>query len=232
MNTSIPTTNIDSARSEAAIVALDNIGRQLGTSGLSESALRQMLIPLYGITWGRGVLKSVTNNRPNKPMQKLRNQRMKQSEYYLLEAFPHQACLGASVFPPELQEWRILSDRFRLDAQRGWAGVLTSATFPAGRGAKSPRILSAILPFGLESLCIRPETAWIFDRRGEFRALPSPQMRRQVAIRPLQIANRTPSPDDSRKASLSPIREGRESSRPPVREDGPKPPFYQAWPES
>ena len=153
MNAAIPTENIDLARAESAIIILDDLTKKLGTIGLSPSAIPQLLIPLYGITWNRRVLAAVTTKRINQLCQLLRHLKLKCSEYERLTAFFKQAFITAAQLPPEFREWEVLAERFRLDLQYGWPNILAVLTFLAARGLPSPQLLAGILPEGLEPLC-------------------------------------------------------------------------------
>lgn len=161
MNISVPIDNIDSARAEAAIVALNDMNKKLGAIGLQASAIPQKLISIYGITWDRRVLMGVKTDTINKLMQRLRNLQLKQSEYDRLTPFFQQAFLTASAFPPDLSDWGVLAEIFRLDLQHGWKKVLAEVACLSSRGVSSPQLLSEVQSAGVEVLRINTETAEI-----------------------------------------------------------------------
>lgn len=53
-----------------------------------------------------------------------------------------------------MREWKLIADRFRLDAPHGWASILAAATFLLGRGLATPAALAALPAEGLEALCL------------------------------------------------------------------------------
>ena len=99
MGLNIPNAIADFARADAAKIVSDTLSKQLGGPGLSSSAMAQILIPLYGLTWNRHILGLVTTDRINILMQRLRCLQLQQSEYYLLSAFSQQAYTAAPRSP-------------------------------------------------------------------------------------------------------------------------------------
>ena len=153
MNTTLKSEHQDKATGEAARVVIANLQKQLGTPGLSAGAHTKLLIPVYGLNWNRNVIRFVATNELNNLFVRLRNSALPKVEYDRLTTFFNRAFAASNLFPPELREWQLLAERFRLSAPNGWSDILAAATFLLSRGIPTPASLAVVPPQGLEVLC-------------------------------------------------------------------------------
>ena len=148
--------DISMARAAEAKIVWDNLARQITARDVTSDALRSAVIAVYGISWGRAVITTLTANRINDLLALMRNSTFPAQEYARLTAFGVGGYAASSDYPPELMEWLRIAEQLRLELPFGRGAILATALFlqtagiitPSGLGALSPK---EFRPVALES---------------------------------------------------------------------------------
>merc|ERR1712112_344966 len=96
----------------------------------------------------------------NQLFVRLRNSPLPRAEYDRLATFFKKAYATACSLPPDMPEWRILAERFRLEMSLGWAAILSAVTSLAGKGIDKPMNLAQVPLSAVFALCegsLRPQ---------------------------------------------------------------------------
>lgn len=148
----MPPENMEVAQTAAATLVVDHLSKVLGSPSFPPSAIAGALTPFYGVTWNRKVLTSITTNRMNYELGRLRRSSCPAGEYDRLTAFLLQAYLAHGLFPPGAEEWQMLAGRFRLNSSREWGEIASCVPFLGERGVSTPVQLSNLPAEALENL--------------------------------------------------------------------------------
>ena len=148
-----PVENLDTAAAAAAKVVLEKLNRQLAQRDISARDLSQAVVPLFGSTWNRNVINLVVKDSINKLFARLRNSPLPRADYDRLSAFFKKAYATACSLPPDMVEWRVLAERFRLEMSLGWTAILSAVTSLAGRGVQTPMDLAQVPMSAVFALC-------------------------------------------------------------------------------
>ena len=140
------------AHTAAATLVVDHLSKVLGAPSLPKSAIAQAVIPFYGVNWNRKIITSITTNRTNYEMGRRRRSVLPLKEYERLVDFLLQAYLAHGLFPPGMEEWKLLADRFRLATSHEWEEIAALMPFSQARGISTPLQVSDIPPDGLDAL--------------------------------------------------------------------------------
>ena len=143
----LPLKNADSATAHAATLVWNNLARQVSLRGSTRAQLLEAVIPVYGITWNKAVINHLTTNRINDILTLFRRTELfPRKEYDRMASFMKGGFAAAGSFPPDMLEWRIADERFRLDTSFGWDTILAVCTQLAASGIPLPFDLSRITP--------------------------------------------------------------------------------------
>lgn len=91
---------MDKAQGAAALAIIANLHKQLGAPGLSAADHSRLLVPVYGITWNRNVIRTVTTNELNRLFVWLRNSLLPAREYERLTTFFYRSFSASNQFFP------------------------------------------------------------------------------------------------------------------------------------
>ena len=122
------------AQAAAATVIVDNLEKHHGVPGLTTPSLSNHQILVYGRTWSRNIINTVGSGRINSILSRRRNHPMPKAEYDRPATPPKQAYIESPDLPPELREWKLVSDLFRPDPPpRVGGGLFFRARLLVGR---------------------------------------------------------------------------------------------------
>ena len=156
MTSSVSLENTDTAIATSADIARLHLARIIGNRNHTTSEMRKASLAVYGIRWNRDVLTTLSTDRINHDLARLRHSEFPEKEYERSPSFLKESYSASSSSPVELLEWRTLAAQIRLDLSEGWEAVLQAATFLHSRGLSTPFHLGALSPaefYPLSAIC-------------------------------------------------------------------------------
>ena len=144
MTSSVSLENTDTAIATSADIARLHLARIIGNRNHTTSEMRKASLAVYGIRWNRDVLTTLSTDRINHDLARLRHSEFPEKEYERSPSFLKESYSASSSSPVELLEWRTLAAQIRLDLSEGWEAVLQAATFLHSRGLSTPFHLGAL----------------------------------------------------------------------------------------
>ena len=152
----IPLENRDNAISEAAELAFYYAWRRVFDEQATAQIIALAVAPPFGIRWIKKIIAALdrrqNDRRVNQLLSKVRNYALPRIEYDRPADLFKLAYLAPEDFPPEWEERRTISDRYRMERRRSWAILAAVVSQLISAGVNSTLELAALGPVALDVL--------------------------------------------------------------------------------
>ena len=140
----LPTENHDDAITAADQLVIDSVFRCVADTKASAHNISFASAPVFGVNWNRKVIARITiGNRSgtdalNQILCKMRNSPLPRSDYERAGDLLKKAFVAPAVYLHEWEEWRVITERYRMGRRREWAALEAVVARLASAGLNSP----------------------------------------------------------------------------------------------
>ena len=152
----LPTENHDDAITAADQLVIDSVFRCVADTKASAHNISFASAPVFGINWNRKVIVRITiGNRSgtdalNQILCKMRNSPLPRSDYERAGDLLKKAFVAPAFYLHDWEEWRVITERYRMGRRREWAALDAVVARLASAGLNSPLDLAVLGAAGIE----------------------------------------------------------------------------------
>ena len=124
----------------------------MGDTNAPARKISHALIPVFGIRWNKKGITIIDTREIGRLLCMFRNSNLPRTDYDRVAGLFKLSYFIPAVFLPELEEWRVIADRYRLDKRHTLPELVAAATLLAAAGVEHPSALDVLGPAAFEQL--------------------------------------------------------------------------------